>query len=81
MNGYLVSSMGQKIFVRAFDLDEKLTCVAFMDVGVYVTSLRPLKNLLLIGDMVKSVWFVAFQEELFKLVPISKDRQLLSPAK
>ncbi|KAG8693476.1 mRNA cleavage and polyadenylation factor subunit [Ceratobasidium sp. 394] len=78
MNGYLVSSMGQKIFVRAFDLDEKLTGVAFMDVGVYVTSLRPLKNLLLIGDMVKSVWFVAFQEEPFKLVPISKDRQLLS---
>ncbi|KAG8692927.1 mRNA cleavage and polyadenylation factor subunit, partial [Ceratobasidium sp. 395] len=41
LNGYLVSSMGQKLFVRAFDLDEKLTGVAFMDVGVYVTSLRP----------------------------------------
>ncbi|QRV81748.1 cleavage and polyadenylation specificity factor protein [Ceratobasidium sp. AG-Ba] len=78
MNGYLVSSMGQKIFIRAFDLDEKLTGVAFMDVGVYVTSLRPLKNLLLIGDMVKSVWFAAFQEEPFKLVPVSKDRQLIS---
>jgi len=32
-----------------------------MDVGVYVTSLRTLKNLLLIGDAVKSVSFVAFQ--------------------
>ncbi|KAF8600601.1 hypothetical protein BDV93DRAFT_608605 [Ceratobasidium sp. AG-I] len=78
MNGYLVSSMGQKIFVRAFDLDEKLTGVAFMDVGLYVTSLRPLKNLLLVGDLVKSVWLVAFQEEPFKLVPLSKDRQQLS---
>jgi hypothetical protein len=35
--------------------------VAFLDVGVYVTSLRTLKNLLLIGDAVKSIWFVAFQ--------------------
>ncbi|KEP51741.1 cleavage and polyadenylation specificity factor protein [Rhizoctonia solani 123E] len=78
INGYLVSSMGQKIFVRAFDLDEKLTGIAFMDVGVCVTSLRPLKNLLLIGDMLKSVWFVAFQEEPFKLVPLGKDRQQLS---
>ena len=26
-----------------------------------MTSLRALKNLLLIGDAVKSVWFVAFQ--------------------
>lgn len=82
MNGYLVSSMGQKVrqgvhiasclltfhlcqlFVRAFDNDERLVGVAFLDVGVYVTSLRALKNLLLIGDAVKSVWFVAFQVSL-----------------
>jgi cleavage and polyadenylation specificity factor subunit 1 len=35
--------------------------VAFIDVGIYVTSLRALKNLLLVGDAVKSVMFVAFQ--------------------
>lgn len=38
--------------------------VAFLDVGVYVTSLRTLKNLLLVGDAVKSVWLVAFQVRL-----------------
>ncbi|KAF9527699.1 CPSF A subunit region-domain-containing protein [Crepidotus variabilis] len=71
--GYLVSSMGQKIFVRAFDSDERLVGVAFMDVGVYVTSLRSLKNLLLVGDAVKSVMFVAFQEDPYKLVLLGKD--------
>ena len=81
IDGYLVSSMGQKvvkyshnprallilslqIFVRAFDLDERLVGVAFLDVGVYVTTMRALKNLLIIGDAVKSVWFVAFQVRL-----------------
>ncbi|KIM69381.1 hypothetical protein SCLCIDRAFT_1207782 [Scleroderma citrinum Foug A] len=73
INGYLVSSMGQKIFIRAFDLDERLVGVAFLDVGVYVTSLRSLKNLLLIGDAVKSVWIVAFQEDPYKLVILGKD--------
>ncbi|KAF5351191.1 hypothetical protein D9756_008185 [Leucocoprinus leucothites] len=73
LNDYLVSSMGQKIFVRAFDSDERLVGVAFLDVGVYVTSLRTLKNLLLIGDAVKSVSFVAFQEDPYKLVLLSKD--------
>ncbi|KAJ3764362.1 CPSF A subunit region-domain-containing protein [Lentinula raphanica] len=73
LNGYLVSSMGQKIFVRAFDSDERLVGVAFMDVGVYVTSLRTIKNFLLIGDAVKSVSFVAFQEDPFKLVLLAKD--------
>jgi cleavage and polyadenylation specificity factor subunit 1 len=47
--------------VRALDLDERLVGVAFLDVGIWVTSLRALKNLLVIGDAVKSVWFVAFQ--------------------
>lgn len=78
LNGYLVSSMGQKvngtiffryqsiiyihqIFVRALDMDERLVGVAFLDVGLYVTSLRTLKNFLLIGDAVKSAWLVAFQ--------------------
>ncbi|CAL1708463.1 unnamed protein product [Somion occarium] len=73
MDGYLVSSMGQKIFVRAFDLDERLVGVAFLDVGVYVTSLRAIKNLLVIGDAVKSVWFVAFQEDPYKLIVLAKD--------
>jgi cleavage and polyadenylation specificity factor subunit 1 len=59
--------------VRAFDRDERLVGVAFLDVGVYVSSLRALKNLLVVGDAVKSVWLVAFQEEPFKLVVISKD--------
>jgi len=65
--------MGQKIFVRAFDLDERLVGVAFLDVGVYVTSLHAVKNLLVIGDAVKSIWFVAFQEDPYKLVVLAKD--------
>jgi cleavage and polyadenylation specificity factor subunit 1 len=75
--------------VRALDLDERLVGVAFLDIGVYVTSLRTVKNLLLIGDAVKSVWFVAFQvritphvilryssqsqEDPYKLVVLAKD--------
>lgn len=47
--------------MRAFDQDERLVGVAFLDAGVYVASLRTVKNLLIIGDIVKSVWFVAFQ--------------------
>jgi len=39
--------------------------VAFLDVGVYVTSIRSLKNLIVIGDAVKSIWFVAFQVQSF----------------
>jgi cleavage and polyadenylation specificity factor subunit 1 len=62
-----------QIYVRAFDRDERLVGVAFLDVGIYVSSLRAVKNLLVLGDAVRSVWLVAFQEEPFKLVVVSKD--------
>ena len=62
-----------QVFVRAFDSDERLVGVAFMDVGVYVTSLHTLKNLLLIGDAVKSVMFVAFQVRPLSLLPALLD--------
>ncbi|KAI0687702.1 CPSF A subunit region-domain-containing protein [Cytidiella melzeri] len=73
IDNYLVSSMGQKIYIRAFDLDERLVGVAFLDVSLYVTSLVAIKNLLVIGDALKGVWLVAFQEDPYKLVVLSKD--------
>ncbi|KAG9024671.1 mRNA cleavage and polyadenylation factor subunit [Tulasnella sp. JGI-2019a] len=78
INGYLISSMGQKIYVRAFDLDERLIGMAFLDVGLYVTSIRTLKNLILISDAVKSVWFVCFQEDPFKLIVLAKDFEVVA---
>ncbi|KAG8854213.1 mRNA cleavage and polyadenylation factor subunit [Tulasnella sp. 330] len=78
INGYLISSMGQKVYVRAFDLDERLIGMAFLDVGLYVTSIRTLKNLILISDAVKSVWFVCFQEDPFKLIVLAKDFEAVS---
>lgn len=47
--------------IRAFEHDERLLGLAFLDVSIYVTSIRTLKNLLLIGDVEKSVWFAVFQ--------------------
>lgn len=54
-------SMGQKLYVRAFEQDEVLLAVGFLDVGVHVTSLESMKNFLLIGDALKSCTLVAFQ--------------------
>ena len=73
MEGYLVMSMGQKLYVRALELDEVLLAVGFLDVGVHVTSLSALKNFLLIGDALQSVTLVAFQEDPYKLILLGRD--------
>lgn len=61
IDGYLVMSMGQKLYVRVLQQDEVLLAVGFLDVGVHVTSLQSMKNFLLIGDALQSVTLVAFQ--------------------
>lgn len=66
-DGYLVLSMGQKLYVRAFEQDEVLIAVGFLDVGVHVTSLQSLKNFILIGDALQSVTFVVFQASFLTL--------------
>lgn len=61
LNGYLFLSMGQKLYARAFEQDEFLLAIGFLDVGVHVTTLTGLKNFLLIGDEQQSISLVAFQ--------------------
>ena len=63
--------------IRAFEHDERLLGLAFLDTSIYVTSIRTLKNLLLIGDVEKSVWFAVFQVRrpfvAFALQPLASD--------
>ncbi|GJN92589.1 hypothetical protein Rhopal_005620-T1 [Rhodotorula paludigena] len=73
LNGYLFMSMGQKLYARAFEQDEFLLAIGFLDVGVHVTSLTALKNFLLIGDEQQSLSLVAFQEDPYKLVLLGRD--------
>ncbi|KAM0789430.1 hypothetical protein ACM66B_000255 [Microbotryomycetes sp. NB124-2] len=73
INGHLILSLGQKLYARAFEQDEVLINVGFLDIGMHVASMQSMKNFLLLGDIMKSVSLIAFQEEPFKLVMLGKD--------
>ncbi|KAI8813010.1 CPSF A subunit region-domain-containing protein, partial [Cladochytrium replicatum] len=72
VNGYLVAAIGQKIIIHSYD-GESLVGVAFIDVNIYVHSITSVKNVIMIGDIYKSVWLLAFQDEPPKLVILGKD--------
>ncbi|KAJ1919551.1 mRNA cleavage and polyadenylation factor subunit [Mycoemilia scoparia] len=63
LKGNLVMSIGSKLYVQSFEDNENLVSVAFLDCQCYITSMVSLRNFLIIGDLVKGVWFVGFQEE------------------
>lgn len=56
--------MGQKLYARAFEQDEVLIAVGFLDVGVHVTSMQSMKNFILLGDAMQSISLIAFQVSL-----------------
>jgi cleavage and polyadenylation specificity factor subunit 1 len=86
INGYLLNSNGPKVccvlsfevlsadicqvYVKGFDDDERLMGLAFLDVQIYVASIKVFKNLILVNDFLKSAWLVSFQ-----VGPLSRKRE------
>ncbi|KAF8477455.1 CPSF A subunit region-domain-containing protein [Kalaharituber pfeilii] len=77
VNGFLLAAQGQKVMVRGLKEDQSLLPVAFMDMNMYVTVAKNLNGMILFGDFMKSVSFVGFTEEPFKMTPFGKDVQKL----
>ncbi|BEI92713.1 uncharacterized protein CcaverHIS019_0503410 [Cutaneotrichosporon cavernicola] len=70
---YLIHSNGPKILAKGLDYDDRLMGLAFLDVSMYVTSLTVFKNLILVGDFVKSLVFATLQENPYKFTTVARD--------
>ncbi|KAF9970856.1 Cleavage and polyadenylation specificity factor subunit 1 [Actinomortierella ambigua] len=73
LTGYLLTCVGTKVVIRSFEDNETLTGIAFIDVQIFVTSVKVVKNTIILADAYKSVWFIGFQDEPTKLVLLGKD--------
>uniref|UniRef100_V5EUY8 Uncharacterized protein n=2 Tax=Kalmanozyma brasiliensis (strain GHG001) TaxID=1365824 RepID=V5EUY8_KALBG len=73
LNGFLITTCGQKLFVRALEKEEWLISVAFLDCPLYITSIRVVKNFLLLSDAKKALMFLAFQEEPYRFVELGRE--------
>ncbi|KAJ3215584.1 Cleavage and polyadenylation specificity factor subunit 1 [Dinochytrium kinnereticum] len=73
VNGYLLAAIGSRIIMHSFEDNESLSGVAFFDVNVYVNTLTSVKNMILVGDVMKSMLFLGFQEEPPQLKLLGKD--------
>ncbi|WFD35084.1 mRNA cleavage and polyadenylation factor subunit [Malassezia cuniculi] len=73
LNGFLVAAVGQKLLVRSFEYQSWLVTIAFYDTAFYVTDIKRLKSVLLLTDIHRSTYFIAFQEEPAKLLLLGRD--------
>jgi len=72
VNGYLVATVGQKIYIFQFK-NKELYGVAFIDSQIYIHQLAAIKNFILVGDVLKSVDLLQFQKDYRTLAVISRD--------
>ncbi|XP_061615822.1 cleavage and polyadenylation specificity factor subunit 1 [Phyllopteryx taeniolatus] len=75
-NGYLVSAIGQKIFLWVLK-DNDLTGMAFIDTQLYIHQMFSIKNFILAADLMKSVSLLRYQETSKTLSLVSRDAKPL----
>ena len=72
VNGFLVATVGQKIYIFQFK-NQDLLGVAFIDSQIYIHTLCCMKSFILVGDVMKSIDLLQFQEDYRTLAVISRD--------
>lgn len=77
VDGYLLSSQGQKVVVRSLEEDERLTPVAFVDLGLATSTAKSLRSMILFGDIQKGLRFVGFGEEPYKMTSFGRDYEAM----
>lgn len=75
-SGYLVSAIGQKIFLWSLK-DNDLTGMAFIDTQLYIHQMHSIKNFILAADVMKSICLLRYQEESKTLSLVSRDAKPL----
>lgn len=73
LSGCLAVSLGAKVILHSFENNETLTGVAFVDFGVYATSMTSIKGYFVIGDLCKSLSLNVFQEKPPKVITLGRD--------
>ncbi|KAJ2937814.1 hypothetical protein O0L34_g18596 [Tuta absoluta] len=70
--GYLISAVGQKIYIWQLK-DNDLVGIAFIDTQIYVHKLMAVNNLILVGDVYKSVSLLRYQPKHRTLSLVARD--------
>lgn len=67
INGHLFACLGNKAIIYAFEDNSTLSPSAFIDLHVYCTSVKCIKNFAIVSDIRRSAYLLAFQVPLLQV--------------
>lgn len=68
ISGRFMISQSQKVMVRDIQEDNSVIPVAFLDVPVFVTSIKSFGNFVVVGDAMQGIQFVGFDAEPYRML-------------
>lgn len=71
--GRIAVGQGQRILMRGVQEDHTVESIAFLDTEMYISSLKAIRNVILTGDLYRSVWVVNYGWEPHRLDVLGKD--------
>ncbi|OAF67314.1 hypothetical protein A3Q56_04985 [Intoshia linei] len=77
VNGYLVTAIGQKIYIWQYS-DQDLSGVSFIDTTIYIVNISVISNLVLVADVYMSVNLLRFDSDKRVISQVCKDTRDLS---
>ena len=80
IDGYILTAQGSKILLYNFESRDELVPTAFFDASIYISTLKIIRNYLLIGDIYKSVHLVMWRDITRSLTLLAKDNTPLHVA-
>lgn len=69
---HVLAAVGNRLILHEFE-DDALNGIAFIDTNMYVMAATALRNLVLVGDIRKSIWFMGYQEDPAKIGSLGRD--------
>lgn len=73
VDGHLLVAQDQKVVIRNLQEDNSIIPVAFLDLNMYIVDSKSIKNFVLVGDAMTSVWLAGFGQEPYRMNTMGKD--------
>lgn len=73
LSGRFLTAQGSKLLVRDLQDDNTVMPVLFYDASVYITDVKLLDDLVIIGDTMDSVWLLGFDAEPYRMILLGRD--------
>ncbi|ODV89128.1 hypothetical protein CANCADRAFT_3763 [Tortispora caseinolytica NRRL Y-17796] len=80
VHGYLMTVQGNRAMLRSLRDDNSVVPSAFLDLNLYTTQVKSIKDFMLFGDVLHGLYLTTFIRDPYRVVTLGKDQEKMHVA-